>query len=53
MANTKKVTKKVTKKNESKAEILKKLKDPKISPSERVKLTEKLYDGVEFRKKKK
>lgn len=36
---------------EGKKEILKKLKDPKTSQSEKVELMEKLYDGIEFKEK--
>ena len=50
---TSKSNKKVARKTDSKSNIMKKLKDPKTSPSERARLTEKLYDGIEFRKKKK
>jgi hypothetical protein len=49
MAN-KKTTKKVVRKTESKAEIRKKLSNPKISNSEKARLMEKLYSGIEFRK---
>ena len=49
---TSKSNKKVARKTDSKSNIMKKLKDPKTSPSERARLTEKLYDGIEFRKKK-
>lgn len=51
--STKKTTaKKVVKKKESKNEILKKLKDPKTTDAERVKLMDKLYEDIEVRKKK-
>lgn len=51
---TKKTTnKKVVKKKESATEIRKKLSNPKLSNSEKAKIMEKLYDGIEFRSSKK
>ena len=51
VSTTKKATKKVTKKTDSKKEILKKLADPKVSASEKVKLMDKLYEDIEVKKK--
>ena len=51
--STKKTTtKKVSKPKDNKKEILKKLSDPKTSDAERVKLMDKLYEGIDFKKKK-
>lgn len=47
---TKKTTKKVVRKTETKADIRKNLSDPKVSNSEKARLMEKLYNGIEFRK---
>ena len=53
VANKKTTNKKVVTKKTSKTDIMKQLKNPNLSDSERARLTEKLYDGVEFKKKKK
>lgn len=53
---TKKVTKtnkKVAAKRETKNDIIKKLQSPNLSSAERARLTEKLYNGIEFKKDRK